>query len=128
MRKSIKILSLIVIIGIVLAVVIPSYTYVPPERRAASELVYASYGVKKEITDNIKSTLSTFGSGDNVKLLNTQHEEFGEFTWEVSTEGVITGQSRKYNLLFTLTPDLIGENVEWTCVFEPNKYAPVTCR
>lgn len=116
------------IIGIVLAVVIPSYTYVPPERRAASELVYGSYGAKKEITDNIKSTLSTFGSGDNIKLINTQHEEFGKFNWDVSTEGVITGQSRKYNLLFTLTPKLISESVEWTCVFEPIKYAPVACR
>ena len=116
------------IIGIVLAVLLPLYTYVPPERRAASELIISSADAKIEITESILSTQSTVDSGVDVIISKIQHNEFGEFNFHVSKDGVITGNSKKYSLRFTLTPNLLGENVEWNCVFNTTKYAPVSCR
>ncbi|MBI4207642.1 MAG: pilin [Betaproteobacteria bacterium] len=114
--------------GIVAAVVIPARVKVPPERRAATVLYFATEDARTAIERNAGRTKSLTGAGKGVAIAPRKDEGIGDLDFEVTADGQITGHAREYKFKLFLTPEIKEGRVAWKCSGLPLDLLPSACR
>lgn len=117
-----------VFLAVAVAIILPNYTHVPPERLAASELILSASGWRTAIAEFAKAGGSLVGSGNPLKSPERHETSRGTVVIVAEPDGRITARNEKFGLEVVLSPALDGQEIKWDCKGTPAKFMPASCR
>ena len=112
-----------VVVGIPIAIFMPTYQCYTP-RAKVSELILSASSIRAEIDKRVAQTqsLSGIGAGLHVELSRRTKGGF------VTNDGVIIVASDDPPAVVIFQPTYFEGKVTWTCSGLPTKHMPVMCR
>ena len=123
--RGVRFLILTVIVLAVLFVAYKvSYTNVPPERVAVSELITLAGRARTAISEAFADRGTLEGMTDTLlpPTISDVQNSKGPFVWTLDADGTLTGTSERYQVsVIFRTAD---HGVNWTCEVAPMKFAP----
>jgi hypothetical protein len=118
----------IVLVGAILAVLVPAYKSIPVEKQAGAYMYFTATKMKKHVEDAARSRSSLRGIEPVMQLYTDKENRFGSIVVMVHNNGMISAVNSKMKMHVTLVPTLVNGAVEWECSFQPPQYGPPNCK
>jgi hypothetical protein len=96
-------------------------------KEAAQALVAGGEPAKQQVGAAAEKEGKLEGAGKNVKLAARNDPKHGELKWIVAENGAIRGWNEKNAIEISLTPELKGGKVSWSCRGYPLDAMPPSC-